>query len=77
MKLKDLLMKVKNTVYTMNIHEQESTKNLTVSADDYVMDIRSWRCMHTVQALEPYYNREVVSIYANSYGELEIVIAKE
>ena len=61
-------MKTKNTVYTMNIHEQDSTKNLVISSDG-VMDI--------VQTLETYYNREVVSIYANSYGELEIVIAKE
>lgn len=68
MKLQDLLMKVKNTVYTMNIHEQGGY-NLLDTSLSVVDNIKA--------NMEQYYNREVVSIYANSYGELEIVIAKE
>lgn len=68
MKLQELLMKVKNTVYTMNIHEQGSY-NLLETSLSVVDNIKA--------NMEQYYNREVVSIYANSYGELEIVIAKE
>lgn len=68
MKLMQLLGVVKNTIYTLDIHEQGSNTNI-IDSSSGVMD--------NIKALEKHYNREVVAVSTDAYGNLEIVIAKE